>query len=166
VFPEPTVPDASTQADAPSFPEPEPASTSSGYSAAFDSIPSDADLNTTAPSPKDLAIPAVLFGIPFPAPAHSAVPPDSRKARRRPALLLYAPPRAPYRKPPAGADGKPGKQKLLKRVERRWQEEVEDGKRVHAGDAPDASWWRKTKAPLARVRPSQSFCRHDWLTLR
>jgi hypothetical protein len=162
-FPEPSIPRAPHEA-APRFPEPsvpgaipsagaagDAASTRSGYSAAFSALPADpsADLNTTAPTPADVEIPAVLFGIPFPAPLHMDA--SAKKEARRPALLLYAPPRAPYRKPPAGEDGKAGKQKLVKRVERKWQEEVEEAKRLHEGAVPDASRWKKMKAPLARV---------------
>jgi hypothetical protein len=77
---------------------------------------------------------------------------EAKKEAKRPALLLYALPRAPYRKPPPTEDGKPGKQKLVKRVERKWQEEVAEANRIHEGEVPDASRWKKMKAPLARVR--------------
>jgi hypothetical protein len=146
----------------------------SAYSAVFSNIPSGIDLNTTAGIDKEVHIPAVFFGIPFPpaladAPARVPTPDDPKTAKRaekqaekaakkeakrearRPALLLYTPPRAPYRKPPPTEEGKPGKQKLVKRVERKWQEEVAEAQRIHEGQEPDAGRWKKFKAPIATV---------------
>lgn len=103
------------------------------------------DLNTTAATPQNVSIPGVLFAIPFP-PATHAKDNDSR-----PSFLLYAPPRAAYRKPSPGPDGKAGKEKLIKRVERGWQEEVMQGEKIHDGVLTDASRWQRTKGSLARV---------------
>jgi hypothetical protein len=143
----------------------------------FSNIPSGVDLNTTAGNEKELHIPAVMFGIPFPMPialtepvattphdpndpkavkaAEKAAKKEEKLAARRPALLLYALPRAPYRRPPETEDGKPGKQKFVKRVERKWQEEVAEANKVREGEVPEASRWKKMKAPLAQVRYSR-----------
>jgi hypothetical protein len=108
----------------------------------------EVDLNTTAATPEDVAIPGVLFAIPFPPAVHA------KHNDKRPSFLLYAPPRAAYRKPAPSPDGKPGKEKLVKRVERGWQEEVAQGVKIHDGDVPDASRWQRTKGALTRVRRS------------
>jgi hypothetical protein len=127
------------------------------FSSIFASIPPGTDLNTTAPLPKDIQIPAVFLGIPFPPAQHASN--DEKHMKKRPALLLYAPPRAPYRKPPPDENGKT-KQKFVKRIERGWQQEVEEGQRIHEGKEPNASRWKKTKGPLARVNiPSSVISR-------
>jgi hypothetical protein len=110
------------------------------------------DLNTTAPTPDGISIPAVLFAIPFP-PAVKA-----KENAKRPSFLLYAPPREGYRKPPAVEDGKSGKEKLVKRVERGWQEEVAQGNAIKDGEMPNAGTWQKTKGALTRVHCSSVTC--------
>jgi hypothetical protein len=107
--------------------------------------PSGRDLNTTGETPDDIMIPAVLFAIPFP------IPVRAKEAEDRPTFLLYAPPRAAYRKP-VNEDGTPGKEKFIKKVERGWQEEVAQGVAIREGEVPDASRWQRTKGALTRVR--------------
>ena len=104
------------------------------------------DYNTTAATPDDVDIPGMLFAIPYPAPVNAT----SNKSR--PTFLLYAPPRAAYRRPPPTPDGKKGKEKFVKRVERGWQEEVEQGKAIEKGQMPEAGAWKKTKGMFTRVR--------------
>jgi hypothetical protein len=123
---------------------------SAAQSAALEAHADGADLNTTAPTPADVSIPGVLFAIPFPPAAGARA--DAKAVAARPSFLLYAPPRAEYRKPAAGEDGKAGKEKLVKRVERGWQEEVAQGNAIKAGELPDAGKWAKTKGALTRVR--------------
>lgn len=111
--------------------------------------PHAVDYNTTAPTPDDIDIPGLLFAIPYPTPLNAAPKKD------RPSFLLYAPPRAAYRRPPDTPDGKKGKEKLVKKIERNWQEEVDQGKKIGKGDLPDATKWQKTKGLFTRVRKSK-----------
>jgi hypothetical protein len=117
----------------------------SGAPASHD-LTSPVDLNSTSATPKDVTIPGVLIAIPFPP---AVKPKDNAK---RPMFMLYAPPRAAYRRPPAGPDGKAGKEKLIKRIERGWQEEVAEGNAIKDGEVPDAGRWKRTKGALTRVR--------------
>ncbi|EIN14428.1 hypothetical protein PUNSTDRAFT_140725 [Punctularia strigosozonata HHB-11173 SS5] len=138
--PLPPVPDVDAAEEAN---EPDPPS----FSSIFASIPPGVDLNTTASLPKEIRIPAVFLGIPFPPAEHARD--DDKHLKKRPTLLLYAPPRAPYRKPQPDENGKT-KQELVKRVERKWQEEVAQGQRIHDGQEANASRWKRTKGPFAR----------------
>lgn len=88
-------------------------------------------------------LPSALFAIPFPKPVSGQQ--TSLK------FLLYTFPRAIYEKP--GIDpttGKSGKEKLVKKVERKWQEEVKEAEEIKRGEVQDPSTWKKIKGFAAR----------------
>jgi hypothetical protein len=103
------------------------------------------DLNTTAKMLEDVSIPGVLIAIPFP-PATEA-----KESNKSPTFLLYAPPRAVYRKPLVDSNDDHTKRSLVKRVERIWQKEIAQGYDIKAGKIPDAGTWKRTKGAVARV---------------
>jgi hypothetical protein len=113
-------------------------------------VPPRSDLNTTASTPADVSIPAILFAIPFPAPVRASE--DASKVAKRPAFLLYAPPRAAYRKPEADGSGPPAKESFVKRMESKWQGEVSEGRAIERGTVTDPTTWQKAKGALTRVR--------------
>jgi len=87
-------------------------------------------------------LPSVLFAIPFPEPG-----PTLRKTSKTPMFMLYSPPRANYIKPKP-IDGKKAKEGLIKKVERKWQEEVQEGIDVKAGRIKNPSGWKKFKGTV------------------
>jgi hypothetical protein len=112
--------------------------------------PAAVDLNSTTSTPADVSVPAILFAIPFPPASHPRE--DAASVAKRPAFLLYSPPRAVYRRPQAAAgDAKP-KENLVKKFESKWQEEVAQGNAIGRGAVHDPSVWQKTKGVLTRVR--------------
>lgn len=69
-------------------------------------------------------------------------------------------PRANYEKPTIGPDGKRGKEGLIKKVERKWQEEVQQGADIKKGIVKHPSGWQKFKGGATRVSlitPSQNI---------
>lgn len=65
---------------------------------------------------------------------------------------MYALPRAPYLKPEEDANGNPvQKEGMIKKVERKWQEEVSEGDRIRKGQEPDAGKWKKFKGKAVGV---------------
>lgn len=98
-------------------------------------------------------LPTIIFAIPFPAPRHApAKQPISP-------YLLYALPRAPYVKPEEDANGKPiQKEGVVKKVERKWQEEVAEGDQIRKGQVPDAGKWKKFKGKAVGVRLINQLC--------
>lgn len=94
----------------------------------------------------DSHLPTIIFAIPFPVPRHS-----SSKNPVSP-YLLYALPRAPYQKPDKDANGKNiQKEGVVKKVERKWQEEIAEGDRIRKGQEPDAGNWKKFKGKAVGV---------------
>ncbi|PLW23777.1 hypothetical protein PCASD_02554 [Puccinia coronata f. sp. avenae] len=87
-------------------------------------------------------LPSVIFAIPFPEPG-----PTLRKTSKTPMFMLYTPPRANYVKPKQ-INGKKEKEGLIKKVERKWQEEVKEGMDVKAGKVEDPSSWKKFKGTI------------------
>lgn len=62
-------------------------------------------------------------------------------------------PRSVYEKPPIDpVTGKPGKEKLVKKAERVWQQEVREGEEIKRGEHKDAGAWKKLKGAAARVK--------------
>ncbi|KAL8283872.1 hypothetical protein RQP46_005304 [Phenoliferia psychrophenolica] len=96
---------------------------------------------------KDIAIPGVLFAIPFP-PTDVAPNPD----KPRPSFLLYAPPRAGYIRPasPSSPSDKPVKESFTKKMEAKWQGEVAEGQAIASGSITDATKWQRAKGAVAR----------------
>ncbi|KAI0347338.1 hypothetical protein BDW22DRAFT_1480987 [Trametopsis cervina] len=85
-------------------------------------------------------LPTIIFAIPFPVPTHS------HSAQPVSPYLLYALPRAPYQKPPKDANGNDiVKEGLVKKAERKWQEEIAEGDRIKNGLEPEAGAWKKFK---------------------
>ncbi|EGG12252.1 uncharacterized protein MELLADRAFT_115123 [Melampsora larici-populina 98AG31] len=107
--------------------------------------------NTSANQGLDLAatkgpLPSILFAIPFPEPA-----PHVQRTKKTPLFLLYSFPRAGYQKPPVGPDGKRGKEGLIKKVERKWQEEVQEGADIKKGKLKEPSGWQRFKGGATRT---------------
>jgi hypothetical protein len=65
-------------------------------------------------------------------------------------LLFSTPPRAVYLKPKP-INGKKEKEGLVKKVERKWQEEVQEGTDVKAGRVENPSGWKKFKGTVITV---------------
>jgi hypothetical protein len=65
-------------------------------------------------------------------------------------LVYSTPPRANYVKPKQ-INGKKEKEGLIKKVERKWQEEVKEGMDVKAGKVEDPSSWKKFKGTILTV---------------
>ncbi|KNZ63914.1 hypothetical protein VP01_1085g3 [Puccinia sorghi] len=97
-------------------------------------------------------LPSVLFAIPFPEPG-----PTLRKTSKTPMFMLYSPPRANYIKPKP-IKGQKGKEGLIKKVERKWQEEVQEGTDVMAGKIENPSGWKKFKGTVLTVSVSCGWC--------
>ncbi|KAG0148095.1 hypothetical protein CROQUDRAFT_670083 [Cronartium quercuum f. sp. fusiforme G11] len=90
---------------------------------------------------------SVLFAIPFPRPTN-----HHSTTERSPPFLLYTFPRSVYEKPPIDPNtGKRGKEKLIKKAERVWQQEVEVGEQIKRGERKDATRWQKFKGGAARL---------------
>ncbi|KNE98656.1 hypothetical protein PSTG_08026 [Puccinia striiformis f. sp. tritici PST-78] len=87
-------------------------------------------------------LPSVIFAIPFPEPG-----PTLRKTSKTPMFMLYSPPRANYIKPKL-INGKKQKEGLIKKVERKWQEEVQEGSDIKAGKIENPSSWKKFKGTV------------------
>ncbi|KAI9631296.1 hypothetical protein KEM48_014496 [Puccinia striiformis f. sp. tritici PST-130] len=83
-------------------------------------------------------LPSVIFAIPFPEPG-----PTLRKTSKTP----ISPPRANYIKPKL-INGKKQKEGLIKKVERKWQEEVQEGSDIKAGKIENPSSWKKFKGTV------------------
>ncbi|KAI8455112.1 hypothetical protein BY996DRAFT_8469473 [Phakopsora pachyrhizi] len=76
-------------------------------------------------------LPSVLFVIPFPAPVNAT------RSKESPPFLLYCPPRSTYSKPAKKENGKKGDEKLVKKITRKWQEEVVMGEEIKRGNIPN-----------------------------
>ncbi|KAH9823207.1 secreted protein [Melampsora americana] len=95
----------------------------------------------------DDSLPSLLFAIPFPQPVNPDAVRDSS-----PPLLLFTFPRSVYEKPPIDpATGKPGKEKIVKKAERVWQQEVQEGYEIKRGEHAEAGKWKKFKGGAARI---------------
>ncbi|KAG0148106.1 hypothetical protein CROQUDRAFT_655233 [Cronartium quercuum f. sp. fusiforme G11] len=91
-------------------------------------------------------LPSIIFAIPFPEPASHV-----HRTAKTPAFMLYSFPRANYEKPLVGSDGKRGKEGLIKKVERKWQEEVKQGDDIKKGKLQEPSVWQKFKGGATRI---------------
>ncbi|KAH9471392.1 hypothetical protein MJO29_002812 [Puccinia striiformis f. sp. tritici] len=93
----------------------------------------------------EIELPSLIFAIPFPRPAKGY-----QETKDTPPFLLYTFPRSVYEKP--GKDPITGKrnEKLLKKVERKWQEEVKEGEDIKRGEVKDATVWSRFKGALIR----------------
>lgn len=101
----------------------------------------------------DAHLPTILFAIPFPPATKSS----SNKDPVSP-YLIYALPRAPYHKPAEDANGKKmEKEGLVKKVERKWQEEIAEGEKIRKGQDPDAGNWKKFKGKAVGVSDPRAF---------
>ncbi|MBW0478106.1 hypothetical protein O181_017821 [Austropuccinia psidii MF-1] len=90
-------------------------------------------------------LPSVLFAIPFPAPV------NANRSKNSPPFLIYSPPRSTYQKPIKNAEGKRGKEKIIKKVVRKWQEEVEMGEEIKRGKFPNPTRFKKVRGGLIRA---------------
>ncbi|KAF9017265.1 hypothetical protein BDZ89DRAFT_380851 [Hymenopellis radicata] len=102
---------------------------------------------TTASHPETLVgthLPTIIFAIPFPTPIRSHKQPTSP-------YLLYTLPRAPYEKPGRDAYGRKGKEGMVKKAERKWQEEIAQGERIRLGQEPDAGRWKRFKGKAVGI---------------
>ncbi|MBW0463874.1 hypothetical protein O181_003589 [Austropuccinia psidii MF-1] len=91
-------------------------------------------------------LPSLIFLIPFPKPGG-----HHQTTEKSPSFLLYTFPRALYQKPMTDpVTGKRGKEKLVKKLERKWQEEVKQGEEIKRGEHPNAGAWKKSKGLIAR----------------
>lgn len=88
---------------------------------------------------------SVIFAIPFPEPG-----PALRKTSKTPMMMLYSLPRAIYLKPRT-INGKKEKEGLIKKAERKWQEEVQEGQDIKAGKLQNPSSWKKFKGGILRA---------------
>lgn len=93
-------------------------------------------------------LPTIIFAIPFPAPQR----PKKRSPHPVSPYFLYTLPRAPYEKPARDAWGKKvTKEGLIKKVERKWQEEIAQGDRIRKGLEPTAGRWKRFKGKAVGV---------------
>lgn len=96
-------------------------------------------------------LPSVIFAIPFPKPKHEHI----ESKNEIPPFLIYTFPRSIYEKP--GIDpltGKKEKEKLVKKLERKWQEEVKEGREIKKGLHKEAGYWKKSKGAVVRSAAS------------
>ncbi|PLW58522.1 hypothetical protein PCANC_00002 [Puccinia coronata f. sp. avenae] len=116
-------------------------------SGAIPAVGSTVDNPTRQPSQK---LPSTIFAIPFPRPNqyHEA------NIEAHP-YLLYTFPRSVYEKPPKDpVTGKPGKEKLVKKFERKWQQEVKEGRDMKKGRHKDAGRFKRSKGAVVRFAAS------------
>ncbi|KAI8455115.1 secreted protein [Phakopsora pachyrhizi] len=90
-------------------------------------------------------IPSVIFAIPLPPPF------NANRAKSTTPFVLYTPPRSVYAKPPKKPDGKKGKEKLAKKLVRRYQEEVLMGEKLKRKEYP------KSKK-ISRIQKIRGCC--------
>ncbi|CAH7688941.1 hypothetical protein BY996DRAFT_4578952 [Phakopsora pachyrhizi] len=90
-------------------------------------------------------LPSVLFVIPFPAPVNAT------RSKESPPFLLYCPPRSTYSKPAKKENGKKGDEKLVKKITRKWQEEVVMGEEIKRGNIPNPTRFVKVRGACIRV---------------
>ncbi|POW11947.1 hypothetical protein PSHT_08243 [Puccinia striiformis] len=100
--------------------------------------------DSASPRPLPEQLPSIMFAIPFPKPTqiHGA-------NKEAPPFLLYTFPRSVYQKPQKDpVSGKRGKEKLVKKLERKWQEEVKEGQEIKKGQHKDAGRLKRSKAAI------------------
>ncbi|CAH7668006.1 hypothetical protein BY996DRAFT_4574176 [Phakopsora pachyrhizi] len=90
-------------------------------------------------------LPSLIFAIPFPEPISQL-----QRVKKTPPFLLYSLPRADYKKPPKDENGKRGKEGFIKKVERKWQEEIREGQDIKRGKMQDPSSWKRFKGAVLR----------------
>ncbi|KAI7959359.1 hypothetical protein MJO28_003150 [Puccinia striiformis f. sp. tritici] len=102
----------------------------------------------------DGTLPSALFILPFPAPI------SAHMGEEPPSFLMYAPPRSVYQRPPKTADGKRPKEKISRKVVRRWQEEVLMGQQIKRGTLKNPTCSKKIRGGCTRAASSIS----SWLS--
>ncbi|KAI0693819.1 hypothetical protein BC835DRAFT_1055655 [Cytidiella melzeri] len=118
-------------------------SSSDGHTAAAGSQHPKADSNS---SHDESHLPTIIFAIPFPPPRHG---PSKQPVSP---YLLYALPRAPYTKPKKDENGKDvEKEGVIKKAERKWQEEIAEGDKIRKGMEPEAGTWKTFKGKAVGV---------------
>ncbi|PLW39291.1 hypothetical protein PCASD_05315 [Puccinia coronata f. sp. avenae] len=116
-------------------------------SGAIPAVGSTVDNPTRQPSQK---LPSTIFAIPFP----RANQYHEANIEAHP-YLLYTFPRSVYEKPPKDpVTGKPGKEKLVKKFERKWQQEVKEGRDMKKGRHKDAGRFKRSKGAVVRFAAS------------
>ncbi|KNZ56094.1 hypothetical protein VP01_249g9 [Puccinia sorghi] len=105
--------------------------------------PTDQPLSDLAP---EIELPSLIFAIPFPRAAAGY-----QTTKDTPPFLLYTFPRSVYQRPPKDPVTGKRKEKLLKKVERKWQEEVKESEDIKRGEAKEAGVWSRFKGALIRV---------------
>lgn len=113
------------------------------------SSPIPAEVETTDQPLSNLAseieLPSLIFAIPFPRAAAGY-----ETTKDTPPFLLYTFPRSVYQRPPKDPVTGKRKEKLLKKVERKWQEEVKEGEDIKRGEVKEAGVWSRFKGALIR----------------
>lgn len=99
----------------------------------------------TDSAPSEIELPSLIFAIPFPRAAEGY-----QTTKDTPPFLLYTFPRSVYEKPPKDPVTGKRKEKLLKKVERKWQEEVKEGEDIKRGEAKDVGVWSRFKGAIIR----------------
>ncbi|KAA1095204.1 hypothetical protein PGT21_036569 [Puccinia graminis f. sp. tritici] len=96
---------------------------------------------------RDLAgqLPSALFVLPFPAPV------NARRAKNTPPFLMYSPPRSVYQRPAKPENARRPKEKVVKKVVRKWQEEVVMGEKIKRGELENPSRFKKVRGGCIRV---------------
>ncbi|KAA1115561.1 hypothetical protein PGT21_037062 [Puccinia graminis f. sp. tritici] len=95
-------------------------------------------------------LPSIIFAIPFPKPTQ-----HHRTREEASPFLLYTFPRSVYVKPNKDpVTGKRGKEKLVKKLERKWQEEVKEGNDLKRGQNKDAGRLKRAKGAIVRSAAS------------
>ncbi|OAV88503.1 hypothetical protein PTTG_29012 [Puccinia triticina 1-1 BBBD Race 1] len=113
-----------------------------GEPEAVSELTGDQVLTPTAP---EIELPSLIFAIPFPRAVEGY-----QTTKETPPFLLYTFPRSVYEKPPIDSVTGKRKEKLLKKVERKWQEEVKEGEDIKRGEMKDAGVWSRFKGALIR----------------
>lgn len=93
----------------------------------------------------DGTLQSALFVLPFPAPT------NAHRSKNTPPFLLYSPPREMYKKPIKREDGKRPKEKILKKLVRIWQQEVDMGEKIKRGELANPTRFKKIRGGCIRV---------------
>jgi len=93
----------------------------------------------------DGLLPSAVFVLPFPAPV------NSHRGKNTPPFLMYSPPRSVYSQPPKNEQGKRPKEKIVKKVVRKWQEEVVMGEKIKRGELENPTRFKKIRGGCIRA---------------
>ncbi|EFP76588.1 hypothetical protein PGTUg99_003562 [Puccinia graminis f. sp. tritici] len=103
------------------------------------------DDQVPSPTSPEIELPSLIFAIPFPRAVEGY-----QATKETPPFLLYTFPRSVYEKPPKDPVTGKRNEKLLKKVERKWQEEVKEGEDIKRGEVKEAGVWPRFKGALIR----------------